>query len=575
MIRRVYSDLPKFKTLSFHEGLNLVLAEKSPGATQQQTRNSAGKSSLLEVLHFLLGSNADKKSLFKHPNLCGATFGMKFDLDGNAVNVERVGAKASKVEVAGLPSVRNGAGTVITLNDWKALLGQLAFGMGEKEGAWSPSFRSLIGYFIRRSASGGMDEPMKQISMQRTVDQQVNLSFLLGLDWTIPQSWQEVREREKGLEALRKGMKSGAFGSVLEKEATLRTRLIVAQDEVEKLKASLASFRVEAQYHAFEEEASTLTRTLATLADENTLDRRYLDELREVTVAEVAPAPNDLERLYREADITLPELVSRRYEDVAAFHESVVRNRRAYLDAEQLAARRRIDERGKEQRRLDARRSELMQILMSAGALEQFSALQSELTRREAALAELEEKRRTALALESGERRLTVDRAELEELLRRDHEEQQELVREAVLTFRDITIALYGTDGAGQLDIVPTADGPKFEPHLPGHRGTGVNHMRIYCFDMMLMILSLRRGRSPGVLVHDSYLFDAVEERQRATALELGAKLSSEYGFQYIVTMNTDSLPNSLPQGFTEKHALDVRLSDAREEGGLFGFRFD
>lgn len=575
MIHRVYSDLPKFKNLTFHKGLNVLLAEKSPGATQQQTRNSAGKSSLLEVMHFLLGADCKKGSLFKHSKLEAATFGMSFDLGGHAVTVERAGVRGALLDIAGLPSVREGALTPVRLTEWREILGQLAFGLEVKDGAFSPSFRSLIGYFIRRSAPGGMDEPMKQSTLQRLVDQQVNVSFLLGLDWKIPQSWQSVRDREKGLETLRKGMRDGAFGEVLEKESLLRTRAFLAQDEVEKLRTSLASFRVEAQYHAFEEEASSLTKDLSRLADENVLDRRYLEDLRAAMGAEIEPAPSDLERLYREAGVTLPDLVARRFSDVTAFHESVVRNRRAYLESEEKAARRRIEDREREQARLDARRAEVMQILASSGALSHFVGLQSELTRREAALAELEEKRRTALALETGERKLTVDRAELEERLRRDHEEQQEVIRDAVLTFRNITVELYGRAGAGELDIIPTENGPKFEPHLPGHRGTGVNHMRIFCFDMMLMLLSLRRGRSPGLLVHDSYLFDAVEERQRGTALEVGARLAAEHGFQYIVTMNTDAIPEGLPDGFIERHALDVRLTDAREDGGLFGFRFD
>ena len=66
MIRRVYSDLPKFKNLTFKEGFNVLLAEKSVGATDKQTRNRAGKSSLLDIIHFLSGSKCDKDSIFRN-----------------------------------------------------------------------------------------------------------------------------------------------------------------------------------------------------------------------------------------------------------------------------------------------------------------------------------------------------------------------------------------------------------------------------------------------------------------------------------------------------------------------------
>lgn len=47
-------------------------------------------------------------------------------------------------------------------------------------------------------------------------------------------------------------------------------------------------------------------------------------------------------------------------------------------------------------------------------------------------------------------------------------------------------------------------------------------------------------------------------------------------GFQYLVTMNSDSVPK---EGFQEefdlkKHILPVRLTDEDETGGLFGARF-
>ncbi|MFO0612660.1 MAG: ABC-three component system protein [Polyangiaceae bacterium] len=229
-----------------------------------------------------------------------------------------------------------------------------------------------------------MADPMVQSRKQQLADQQVNISFLVGLDWSVPRQWQQVRDREKSLEQIKKGMKEGAFGAVIGSAASLKSDLIIAQDRTRKLKAAVASFKVVEQYHELEREASALTKRLADLADENLLDRRYVTELEQTTVEEIPPAPDDLQRLYKEAGVLLPSLVKKRFEDVSLFHESVVRNRRAYLTAEMEAAKQRIAGRDSEKGKLDARRSEVMTVLRSAGALEHFTALQGELTKAEA-----------------------------------------------------------------------------------------------------------------------------------------------------------------------------------------------
>jgi uncharacterized protein YydD (DUF2326 family) len=92
---------------------------------------------------------------------------------------------------------------------------------------------------------------------------------------------------------------------------------------------------------------------------------------------------------------------------------------------------------------------------------------------------------------------------------------------------------------------------------------------------MMLMQIASQRGLGPGFLVHDSHLFDGVDERQIGHALALGAQLAAKAGWQYIVTMNSDAIPTTVPAGFDlQKHILPVRLTDEMEDGGLFGIRF-
>lgn len=582
MINRIYSDLPRFKNLTFGSGLNILLAEKSAGATDKHTRNRAGKSSLLEIIHFLLGSKYDKDSIFRGHDLSAATFGMEFNLGGTFARVERTGARPGQLTVAGdttrwpvAPTVKAHS-SFLTNENWKVVLAKLIFDLDDFDESWAPSVRSLISYFVRRDRGGGLEQPMLHFRQQRPVDQQVNISFLIGLDWSIPRAWQEVRDRETSLEQLKKGMGEGAFGTVIGSASTIKSDLIVAQDRFKRLKMAVSSFKVLDQYHDYEREASKLTSRMAELADENLLDQRYSSELEQTTLEEIPPAPKDLEQLYKEAGVLLPELVKKRFEDVQAFHDSVVRNRRAYLRAEMEAAKQRIADREAEKKKLDERRSEVMGVLTAAGALDHFLALQSELSRAATVAETLRQKYDAAEALEAGGLKLTMERARLLERLRQDYSEQEKIIEEAVLAFREISSRLYEDDKAGTLTITPTDNGPVFDPHFPGEKSKGVNNMRIFCFDMMLMLLSLRRGRSPGFLVHDSHLFDGVDERQVGKALALGAELADQHKFQYIVTMNTDAVPREVPVGFNAlDHALPVRLTDASEDGGLFGFRFE
>jgi uncharacterized protein YydD (DUF2326 family) len=101
--------------------------------------------------------------------------------------------------------------------------------------------------------------------------------------------------------------------------------------------------------------------------------------------------------------------------------------------------------------------------------------------------------------------------------------------------------------------------------------------MEIFCLDLTLFFITAKEKRGPGFLIHDSHLFDGVDERQVAQALRLGASTAGAIGGQYIVAMNSDifdRLPLP-PEMDRSKIVLPTRLSDEGEGGGLFGFRFD
>lgn len=57
--------------------------------------------------------------------------------------------------------------------------------------------------------------------------------------------------------------------------------------------------------------------------------------------------------------------------------------------------------------------------------------------------------------------------------------------------------------------------------------------------------------------------------------MKVGAETAQELGFQYIVTLNEDDAFKEEIEGFNlSEHVLKTVLTDATEDGGLFGFRF-
>ena len=565
MIKIIFSSLSSFKELEFHDGLNVLIAKKESGSTDRQTRNRAGKSSLIEIIHFLFGGKVDRKSLFKTETLIEESFSLDFDFNGEVLEVSRRGKQPAKV------STNKSA----TNAEWLEWLAENIFALDviAKHEGRKPTFRSLFSYFVRRQHSNAFITPEKQSSMQQAGDYQVALLYLMGLDWTIASDWQKVRDREKTLKELKKAANVDTFGNLIGRSAELRTQLTVTKSRLTEITDQVKAFKVLPKYRELEQEADQITRSLNQLSNDNTIDNAVIRDLENSLRTEKPPELNKLKETYAEAGIVLPNVALRKYEEVHSFHESIVRNRHDYLFSELQSAKDRIKTREKEQGKLDERRREIMTILKSHGALEQFSNLQGEQGRLEAEVETLTKRFELAEQIEGTKNELDIERNNLVLRLRRNFSEQEVALTEAILAFEEISKSLY--ESAGSMTIEPSNNGPIFEFPMQGERSKGIKNMQIFCFDMMLMRLCYRRNLGPRFLVHDSHLFDGVDGRQIISALKIGSQTAEELGFQYIVTINEDDAFKETIEGFDlNDYVLPISLTDATEDGGLFGCRF-
>ena len=130
---------------------------------------------------------------------------------------------------------------------------------------------------------------------------------------------------------------------------------------------------------------------------------------------------------------------------------------------------------------------------------------------------------------------------------------------------------------AGTLTIDLNENGYSFGVDIKSSRSQGVNYMKVFCYDMVIAELGRARDRYPDFLVHDSTIFDGVDERQVARALMLASQKCEELGFQYICLINSDMVPyQEFDDEFTAQfnNSIVLRISDNQEAGGLLGIRF-
>jgi uncharacterized protein YydD (DUF2326 family) len=430
----------------------------------------------------------------------------------------------------------------------------------------------LLSYFIR-SQPAAYIEPFKHFSNQKTWDVQVHNSFLLGLDWTKAARWQVLKDQKSALDAFKEAIKKGAIAGELDSLGDLEAQRVQLEDQIEQERLALASFQVLPQYRQIEQEANQLTARIHALVNGNVTDKRRIERYNETLAVEAMPRIDRLEALYVEAGVSLPGTVIRTLEEAREFNRQIVENRRHFVADEIARLSNRCDERDKEIEQLISDRARLLTILAAHGALDELTRLQERhaLSRQRLEAVKERIERLRQLATRSDE--IKVETVELKKAAILDYEERRPLWSKALRLFSEASQALYKVPGRLVIDIDET--GYRFSVDIPGSPSEGISKMKIFCYDLTLASLSRDRGLGIDLLVHDSTIFDGVDPRQRAHAIETAAARAAQHRFQYIVTMNTDMVPMAdFSPGFSVENLIRLRLTDTDPAGSLLGFRY-
>jgi len=576
VIRAVRANQASFKAVTFTDGFNVIVADRTTTSTAKDSRNGLGKTTLLEIIHFCLGGRGDG---LRVPQLQGWVFELELVARGMPIRVwrsiDKPGTVTIRAETSAWPIQPGGrvGDEALSVADWNKVLGWLDFGLPtESDEPYEPSFRSLISYFIRKGRDA-YSQPFVHHSKQQEWDKQVNTTFLLGLAYDDAMKWQRLKDKEKLLQTLRQAARTGVMRGMLGSVGELEAEKVRLDSEISASAERLAKFQVLPEYRAIREGANRLTEEMHALVNENVADDRLASFYERSIQEEHAPGQEALLEVYKGAGIALPDVVIRRFEDVEAFHHRLIANRRDFLAAEIGRLRRAIAEREDSIRTKSDERAEQLLVLQTHGALEEYTELQRAHTQLVAKMSDLEIQIGNLKRFESGQSSVKIEKEVLQQDARRDYDDRHRQREKAIALFNENSEALYSAPGNLVINVGP--NGFKFDVEIQRSGSQGVSSMKVFCYDLMLARLWADRTPSPRLLVHDSTIFDGVDERQVAHAVVLAAKESTRAGFQYICMMNSDSVPTrEFPANFDLSPFVRLRLTDATEDGGLLGFRF-
>lgn len=528
------SNISTFKTVKFNRtGISLVVgSRKDPtrGEDDARSYNGVGKSLLVEIIHFCLGSSPNK-SFRQH--LPGYEFTLQFEIGGVRYSATRSTEKQGDIAFNGKS---------LKLKIFNESLGKLCFHLPDGSSS-QLSFRALLPRFIRRSKADYNDPKITSADREPYTVLLRNL-FLLGIDISLVGNKYALRSRQSELELFDRNFKNDPFIREYytgNKDASLQTRYLEGQ--ITRLEDDLAKFAVAEDYYQIEQEANDIASHLRTLKNkkavvENALTnvQKSLETRADIPREKLLTVYSELERAFR--DETLKHLA-----DVEAFHAQLLTNRIARLGQEKM----KLDTERKE---LEAEIQQLNQLVNSKlgyladkRALDQYAAVSAEISALRAKFHKLQDYQQ--LMHKSRENAASIRIKLAEENIKTNVylDEMATEIESRFAQFASLAKRFYPDTPAGitlQNNLGDNKTRYDLDVRIEADGSDGINAVKLFCYDLAVLIA--QQNHEMAFVFHDSRLFSDIDPRQRATLFLTASAIVSQSGLQYIATVNQDQL---------------------------------
>lgn len=568
-LKCIRANQSSFHTINFKEGLNIIVGKQASPHNENDgnTYNGVGKSFVLHLIHFCLGSN--KIDSFSN-NLPEWVFTLEFEVDGKEYYASRNTSEQNRI---------NFCGQDISLKAMRENMLNLCFGISDppKNMTWN----TLFSRFVRRYRLS-YSRFDTYIPKESDYSKLLNTLYLLGIDPSLIIEKKELREKQTDAKKTENAIKKDPFFK----------RYYLGKNDVEldvadleyritELEREISEFKVSNNYHELELEANDKSYEKKILENKRVLINNYIKNIEESFKETATANEKDVIRIYEAANIEIPDMVKKNIDEVLEFHRKQILSRNIRLKKELRKHQLELEKIDKQILAIGECMDNLLGYLDSHGALEEYVALTKQLSSLKNEMERIQ-----------GYQKLLKSYKDIELEIKASFINQDKETNEYLEIIKTVTDKLrtgfweyakkfYPKKRSGL--VIKNNSGENMirytlEARIEDDSSDGVNEVRLFCFDLLLLMCRKSKIR---FLAHDSRLFANMDPRQREMLLRIAYDVTIDSEFQYICSMNEDTILSFKDLMSIEDYRqivtnnIILELNDDASESKLLGIQVD
>lgn len=587
-LSRLYCNDSRFHNMKFNDGLNVVLGKVCQREDINKDSHNLGKSTLIDVLDFMLLKEVKNGHLFKKYISCFENHIFYLEIllnNGTYLTIRRSVSEPTKIcfKSSETTMVCNEETawdkTNLTFTKAKIYLNtQLNFNILPD---WP--FRKTVTFFLRGQKDFINVFQLGKFMNGKHKDWKPAVFELLGYDSKALVRKYEIDDTLEDLESRITG---------------LSTEMAVNEDDYDKVKSILDIRKTErdemqqkVDAFSFYTEEQIINQNLVeeierAIAQLNTKEYSLSYDLDRVK-SSISNLPTfDLEQLkqiYEEAKLYFPDDISHSFEDLYQFNVMVTKERNHYLREQAQEIEEQLRTIHQELQKLDKRRNEALSVLQDKDTFHKFKTFQKKLAQFEGEVSRLEIQLHNLDIM-----------ATLNEKVELAHQEQKEISKEIASQlkrqdgdvpssikrhFNEIYRIVFGVSAL--LYVRPNKTGNvEFETEVAPDEnaaataeGRGDTYNKVLCAAFDLAILATYSSKSFFRFVYHDGVLEGLDNRKKTLFMKMVRDYCQRYSLQYIFSSIEDDIPQNILSSFTEKEMF-LTLSDLDDSSKLFGFSF-